>query len=216
MTLQFSFSLLSADETCPEQARQIYVLKAYKKSFAKLEGGIDEHRVLERRLRFKEPLPPQLSKAEQFVASFEQHGTPLVEVSLGIDRHNRPVSFWDAWLRGKYDVVVKYPEQRRAVLGDWKTGKVRESSDQLEIGAMLLMHTDPEIDTVVGVNIWLVTPELGRPYTFTREHLTMYDIKWFRRIVEIEKRDADKEWEKRQSMLCQWCPVKVCQFYRGG
>lgn len=218
--LQFSFSFLSQDDNCPEAARHLFVLRTYKKSFAKLEGGIDDHKVLEQRLRYKEPLPSALQKAEPLVVALEQRGEPRVEVSLGVDRNLQPIGFWDGWLRGKYDVTVKLAPTR-GFIGDWKSGKIRESSDQLEIGALLWFAADAELQEVTGANLWLrsaeigAAPKLGVPYTFKREDSGRRWAKWLARMNTIEKRDPTKEWERREGALCSWCPIKVCPHYRG-
>lgn len=218
--LQFSYSVLSADDVCPEQMRQIYVLRAYKNSYAQLKGGIDDHKEMEQRLRYKQPLPAPLQKAEPLVVALEQRGEPKVEVSLAVDRNLNAIGFWDGWLRGKYDVIVKLTAQR-GFMGDWKSGKIRESSDQLELGALLWFASDPELQEVTGANIWLQTPvpsakpKLGTPYVFRRDESGPRWAKWIARMTTIEKRDPAREWERRESPLCGWCPVKVCPHYRG-
>lgn len=214
--VQHSYSSLSTFDTCPEQYRQIYLLRAYRKTFAKQQDGIDDHKLLEHRLRYQQPLPAPLAKAEPLAASLERSGKPEVELSLAVNQHLQPVGFWDGYLRGKYDVVLRWPEQRRAFIGDWKSGKVRETDEQLEIGALLLLQNDARIDIVQGVNIWLQLPKLGQPYTFRREEKDALWVKWLRRMGTIEKLDPGQEWEKRESGLCGYCPVKVCQHYRGG
>lgn len=214
MQMQFSYTVLSCDDTCPEQMRQLYIVKQFKKSYATSQGGIDDHKVLEQRLRYKQPLPPPLAKAEPMVASLEASGTPEVEVSYAVKRDLSPTGFWDGYLRGKYDVVVRTPTT--AFIGDWKSGKVRETADQLEIGALLLMANKPEVDTVVGANLWLQVQKVGTPYTFRRAENNERWLKWVRRMQVIESRDPNVEWERRDGPLCRYCPVATCVNYRGG
>ena len=97
----FSYSFLDQHKNCPEAARQIYVLRAYKKTWT-VQGGIDEHKVLEDRLKTKTPRPPSLAASERYVQALEARGTPVeVELSLAVDRSLHPVDFWSkaAWLR---------------------------------------------------------------------------------------------------------------------
>ena len=217
MTLSFSYSFLSQDENCPEAARHLFVLRDFKKSWTTAEG-IDIHKLLEQRLKAKQPLPDALRHAEPMVLSIEKHADkPIeVEVSYAVDRNLQPTGFWTGYLRGKYDVVVRYPQERRACILDWKSGKVRESSDQLELGALLLMANDPQIDQVSGVNAWLQKETIGTTYTFKRTEKGPLWAKWLARMNAIEKRDASVEWEKREGPLCAYCPVKTCTYYRGG
>jgi PD-(D/E)XK nuclease superfamily len=216
----FSYSFLDQDQKCPEAARNLFVLKSFKKTYT-VEGGIDIHKLLEQRLKHRTPLPASLAHAEPFVASIEKYAVQPVEaeISFAVDRDLKPVGFWDkgAFLRGKYDVVMRYPEQQSACVLDWKSGKIRESEDQLELGALLLMASDQRIDRVTGVNLWLQGyGTFGKPYTFKRLEKGPRWAKWLARIHAIEKRDPAVEWEKRPSGLCGYCPVKTCNYYRGG
>lgn len=214
--LQFSYSFLDAYDNCPEQARHTYVLRTYKKTWS-VKGGIDIHKAIESRFRYKEPLPVELAHVEPTLASLERRGKPKVEVSYAVDRELKPVGFWDGWLRGKYDIVLHEKGHPRAFIADHKSGKVRESSDQLEIGAMLMMKTDPAVETVTGVNLWLAAPKiLGTPYIFHRDYMGPKWAKWLARMNTIEQQDPTQEWERRDSVLCTWCPVQVCPHYRGG
>ena len=217
ISIQHSFTSLKQFDDCPEAMRSIYVLKRYKKTYTPaITGGIDEHRALEQRIRYHQLLPEQIARAESLVRSLEQAGKIEVELSLAVARDMTPIGFWDGWLRGKYDVVTRWSADRRAFIGDWKTGKVREASDQLEIGAMLLMANDPAIDSVTGANLWLQTNSPGIPYTFHRRNLESLWLKWSRRMLTIESTDLSEPWERRESGLCGYCPVQDCPHYRGG
>ena len=197
--------------------RHLYILRDFKSSYtSEKDGGIDHHKLLEQRLRYHQPLPAALVKAEPYVVSLEQSGEVEVELALAVTRDLQPSGFWPGYLRGKYDVVVRWLEQRKAFIGDWKTGKIRESGDQLEIGALLLMANDPTIDSVVGANLWLQKPGPGTPYLFMRRQLEPLWVKWSKRMQAIEQADSTTEWEKREGPLCSYCPVATCTHYRGG
>lgn len=214
--LAFSYSFLNCFyEICPEQARGTYVTRQWKRSYdAKADGGVDAHKAFEQRIKYRIPLPVPFEHAEPFVQSFERMGAVEPEVQLAIDRNVQPVDFWDGWLRGKFDVVIRWRDKRKAFVSDWKTGKPRESHDQLELGALLLMANDSTVDTVTGVNVWLKTRHLGSPYTFTRATVDRLWAKWIAKMQAVERLDRNQEWEKRPGPLCNWCPVKSCEHYR--
>src|SRR5690242_16958733 len=110
--LAFSYSFLDCFyNVCPEQARGAFVTRQWKKSFAQVDGGIDAHRVIEDRLKTRKPLPAQIAHAEPFVQSFERMGTVEAEVQLAVDRQVQRTGFWDGWLRGKFDVVVRWRDR---------------------------------------------------------------------------------------------------------
>lgn len=213
--IQFSYSFLEAFDQCPEKARGTFVTRKYKRKWAAAtEGGIDAHAALEARLKGKTPLPPFLEGAEPIARSLERAGTVETEVLLGVTEWIKPHNSWGAWLRGKFDVVVR--RAPKAIIADWKTGKVREKEDQVELGALLLMETDPTIEEVTGFNIWLKTGAIGIPYRFHRDGKTARWGRWIAKIRKVEGLDPGIEWEKRPSGLCPWCPISSCEHYRGG
>jgi len=214
----FSFSFLDRFyNVCPEQARRDFVTKDYKKPFLQVAGGIDDHRALESRIKHGEGLPPGASPAaEPMVRALEARGPIQAEAAFAVDKHLHPVRFFDndrAWLRGKYDVVQRFGA--RAFIGDWKTGKTKEASDQLEIGALLLMESDPAVETVTGANLWLKAGKVGQPYTFTRAEKGARWAKWVGKMNAVEKLDPDKVWDKREGPLCNWCPNRECEHFTG-
>jgi len=218
--LTFSYSFISQDDNCPEAARHLYVLRDYKKAWDTRGGGIDAHKELERRFKTKQPLPAELAGAEAFCQTLERDGQPIeVEVSLAVTQHITPTTFFHptAWLRGKFDVLKRDRTKRKAFLCDWKTGRSDyEKDDQLALGADLIFESDPDIDTVTAAYIWLKEHKIGQPYTFTRASKSSRWAPRVKRLRDIEARDPRVEWEKKQSPLCRYCPVKTCENYQGG
>lgn len=219
MKLAHSHSSLSTFDTCPEQMRHLYIVKKFKKSWTpEKDGGIDAHAVLEQRIKLQRPLPSELASAEALVASFERMGSVEAEVSLAVNRDLKPTAFFDknVWFRGKYDVVLSWPEKARAFIGDWKTGKVRESSEQIERGALLFLRSFSWAKTVAGANIWLQTGKPGTLYKFRREDADHRWAKLIKKMLDIEALDEKVSWERKASPLCPYCPVADCPNYRGG
>lgn len=218
MTISFSYSLLDAEDSCPEKARRLFVTRDYKRAWtAAKDGGIDVHAALEARLKGKTPLPPQAQSYEPLVASIERRGSVETELPLAVDHQMRPTGFWEGspFLRGKYDAVVRRPPL--ALIVDWKTGRSDfEKELQLEIGALLLFANDPAIETIAGMNVYLKTGKAGRIYEFQRAEISPRWAKLIHRMRKIEERDSAQKWEKRPGPLCGWCPVKDCEHYRGG
>ena len=211
--LQHSYTSITLFDQCPEQHRHIYMLKTYKK--APYDPGVDIHKLMEARFRYSQPLPPELAHVEPMAQSLIAQGKPECEVSLGIDRDLKPAKSYDAWLRGKWDVILRWPDRARAFVGDWKSGKIRETADQLEIGALLLFAADAKIEEVHGANLWIGNgkAQLGIPYHFKRTDSRW--PKWIARMTTIEKLNPNEPWEMRESALCGWCPVAVCPNYKG-
>lgn len=222
----FSYTLLRDYGNCPEAVRQITILKNYKKTFTgDMLNGTDVHNVLEKRIKNG----PGIYKAEfefgdKVVHAFEKRGTVEAEVPLAVNRWLQPISFWgesgvgakiDPLIRGKFDVVVTSGDA--VVYADWKTGKPYENNEmQFRIGALLLFAARPAVQQVTGLNVWLKTGKLGQPYVFTRERASIEWAPLMKKMAEIDARKTDVEWEKQDGPLCSYCPVKSCNFYRGG
>jgi PD-(D/E)XK nuclease superfamily len=216
--IQFSYSSLDAYDKCPESMRQQYITKKYKRTFTpQITDGVDAAKALEDRIKAKTPLPaPLAAKAEGTIQALEQRGVVEAEVKFAVNHWWQPVGFWDGWLRGQFDVVLRDHEKRKALIMDWKTGNGMpyEKPDQLEIGAHLLMTADPEIDQVVGFNVWLKPGKLGQSYIFVRGDGAT--ARWTKKMRDIETLKRDVVWEKKPSGLCGWCPNKDCENYKGG
>lgn len=215
MTTQFAYTGLRDYANCPEAYRQITLLKNFKKTFTgDMLNGTDVHDALDKRLKHQTPLPDAVAGAEPFVRSLEQRGEVHAEMMLGVDYCCKPVTFWAGWLRGKFDAVAISGD--KAAYVDWKTGKPYENNElQFRIGALLLFQNRPEIETVVGMNVWLKTGQPGQPYTYTRKTASQHWAPLIKQMREIEGRKTDTEWEKTPSALCGWCPVASCQHFKG-
>lgn len=225
--ITYSFTLLRDEEQCPEMVRSTTITKRFKKHFTKeLTTGVDQHTAIEHRVKHRTPLPPEHYRFEPIVASFEALGPIEAELPLAVNHRCEPVGFWGAsgighqispWVRGKYDVVVRRHSERRALIGDWKSGRADyEKELQLEIGALLLMWNDPEIDTVAGLNVYLKTGKPGRSYVFRRDEISPRTARLIKRTREIDARNTQQVWEKRPGPLCPWCPVADCENFKGG
>lgn len=226
MTITFSFTGLRDEENCPEAFRSITVLKRFKKTYTKeMTSGTDAHTAIEHRVKHQTPLPPEHLHFEPLIVSFERQGPIEAELALAVNHRLEPVGFWGGsgvgfqavpLLRGKYDVVVRNRAKRKALMGDWKNGSDKyEKELQLEVGALLLFANDPEIDLVVGLNVYLKSGKPGRTYAFKRDETSPRWGRLLKRMREIELRDSAVEWEKRPSGLCPWCPVESCVNFQG-
>lgn len=216
--IQHSYSSLDAFDKCPESMRQQYITKKYKRTFTpQITDGVDAAKELEARIKEKKPLPQLLAaKAEPIVQALESRGTVEAEVKLAVNHWWQPVGFWDGWLRGQFDVIVRNHDTRRAVIMDWKTGNglAYEKPLQLEIGAHLLMTTDAGIDSVVASNVWLKPGVLGQKYTFTRGDGATARLT--KKLRDIETLKRNEVWEKKPGPLCGWCANQDCEHYKGG
>ena len=201
--------MLSAFDKCPRQTFHRYVAKDLpKETSSAMDWGIAVHEALEHRVRDYVPLPEGMERYEDRAAAL-----PLgsqVEQKLGIRFNGSPCDFFatDVWGRGKLDIfVINGPH---AVIIDWKTGKVREDPDELEIFAVLLRAHHPELVSILGFYVRLASGRIGRTHDLSDTVVKLAQIRG--RWERVQKANRTDHWPPQQSPLCGWCNVYSCEF----
>lgn len=218
--LPSSHSMLESYETCPYRHWKLKILKEFKEPPQDhLIWGNEVHKALELRAKFGTPVPSTMTRfqpiTDKIVAA---KGETLAECEWAITVDLKPTGWWsnDAWYRGKVDIAKI--GATRAFNGDYKTGKVKENSIQMERMGMLTLIYKPEIIEVDTAFLWIST----RPDKPTFGKVVRADIP---RIVQgIQNGVQDMlwseqhgTWPKNPSGLCKkHCPVRDCEFYGVG
>ena len=102
-------------------------------------------------------------------------------------------------------------DDKKAALFDWKTGKRKPGSDQLQLMALLAFIHYPWIEKVVTGFIWLKEGKIDRE-KFTREQVPELWQDFLPRITRMERAYNESKWPARPSGLCKnWCYVKSCE-----
>ena len=124
------------------------------------------------------------------------------------------MGWWDktCWTRGKIDVGIK--ANKSVLLADWKTGKVKPDSSQLELFAALKMAKDKTIERAKTMFIWL---QFGKTTVqdIHRDDLPAIWSSFINRSQRLDNAYQTDKWAPRPSGLCgKWCPVgkKHCEF----
>lgn len=211
-----SYSFLNTWSICPHQAARKWIVKDLPKEAEspEMSWGNEVHKAMENRLTIpRHDLPSSMAQWESFCKPLDGRNVHPEQV-LGMTDKGQPVGFWDGstWLRGKLDAPVV--SGTTALLLDWKTGKVREDSYELEIGALLLQARHPEIKVILGRYVWLKENRLGDTHdcsdtqrTFNMVHDTM---------DEVAHAISMGVFAKTPGPLCGWCSVTDCQHNRRG
>jgi len=213
----WSFSSLSKYFTCPKQYYLTYVNKVipFEETDA-TRWGTEVHLALEEYCRDGKPLDEKFLPFKPWADKIlSLPGEKFYEREFAVDAGLRPVAFDapDAWCRGIIDVLVVDGE--KALVCDWKTGKVKHDSDQLKLFAGFVMHTYPEVQQVKTVYAW-VGHKKTTPETYTRGDLPAI---WEHFVVKARKLAASYEndkWVPKPSGLCNgWCGAKQhCEFWK--
>jgi hypothetical protein len=216
--LKWSFSSLNAFETCAYRYQQVRILKTVVDVMGEeARWGNTVHKHLEDRLKGKAQLPDFLKSLDPLVVKVEAApGVKGFERKMAVNAQLSPVDYYakDAWCRAIADVTVV--NGKRALVLDWKTGKPRDSTDQLRLSTALVLANNPAVERVRISYIWLKDGNKTTQRDFTRADVPGIWADFLPRIKRVEIAQATNEWPMKPSGLCRkHCPVKHCPHYGG-
>ena len=212
----WSFSSMNTYTTCPRQYYLTYVNKVipYTETAA-TKYGSRVHEALELYGRDGKPVPEDCQKFTKYVDKvLSLDGEPFFEKQFALTRNLEPCGFDDtkAWCRGIIDVGVI--GSTKALVCDWKTGKIRPDSDQLKLFAGFTMQ-HYKVDTVKTVYTWLVHGKTTAE-TYTRDDLPAIWEHFITKAKRLEQSYDKDKWIPRPSGLCRgWCGAGKahCEFW---
>jgi hypothetical protein len=115
------------------------------------------------------------------------------------------------WFRGVLDLTILQPE--KAVVLDYKTGKVKEDGDQLKLFAGATFAQYPYLQEVKTGYVWLAHNKVSTR-TFVKDEVPAIWQEFIPRIRRMEVSQENDSWPPRPSGLCKnWCPVgkRLCE-----
>ena len=213
----WSFSSLNTYYTCPRQYELTYVnpVIPYTQTEATI-WGTRVHEALELYIRDGVPLGPEYLQFKSYADKvLSLPGIVRCEGQFGVTQDYKPTSFDDkaAWNRGIIDVSVV--NGNKALVLDWKTGKVRPDSDQLKLFAGVTFAKYPEVDTVKTAYIWLSHGRDTRE-TYRREQVPEIWRHFREKVRRLELSYEHNQWIPKPSGLCNgWCGAgKHCEYWK--
>lgn len=160
----WSYSSLTSYETCPKRYFHIKVAKdVVDVPGEAARWGSTVHKHLEDRVRDGTPLPASISSYEPLVAKIANSpNEKLIECEMAVTRDLKPTEWTapDAWCRGIVDVGLL--TGKRALLLDWKTGKRKPESTQLQLFAGLAFSHHPHLEHVSTGFVWLQANKIDK------------------------------------------------------
>ena len=210
----WSYSALSAFETCPRQYHEMRVKKAWPDPPGEAQQfGTLVHKYLENRIDKGTALPVFLNHIEPIVKKLEDtKGVVQAEYKYALNEKLQPVEFFarDTWVRAVGDVVKVHED--RALALDWKTGKYRDGDDQLKVQSNVMFATMPHVQKIGVVYAW-IKDKRTTVRTFERKDVPMIWQEFLPRVKRMELAHANKDYPPKPSGLCRkWCAVKSCEF----
>lgn len=216
LTKPWSYSALTAFETCPKRYQLTRVTKqVVERPTEATRWGNKVHKALELFALGKQPLPEEMQEYGRYVEKILSYeGRRVVEERVALNKGFRPTTWMakDVWVRGIIDIGVVGSET--AYLLDWKTGKHRPDSDQLKLFAALAFAKYPWVNNVVTGFIFL-KPKKFEKEKFTRKHLPEIWNEFMPRLSRLAIASTEDKWMPKPSGLCKnWCPVgrSLCEY----
>jgi hypothetical protein len=205
----WSYSSLSAFETCPWQWKLIRLTKEVQdKQYAHRATGNQIHKALEKSLMEGIPLPGEHARFAPLVERIKRGGGVVqAERKIALTLQLTETTYFgkDVWFRTAFDVRVAYPE--KTVILDWKEGKRKLNDDQLKLYAAVEYRLRPTVPKVEAGYVWLNHGKLDR-HEYTAEDAAQTWSEFTQRVARIEHAIKTDTFPKRPSGLCrQWCPV---------
>jgi PD-(D/E)XK nuclease superfamily len=211
----WSYSALSGFETCARQFYEVRIRKAWpdEKGEAALWGDT-VHKAIEARMKDGKPLPAWGTSIEPLIRKLEAaRGVTLqVEHKAAINANLQPTDFFakDVWCRTIADVNAMGP--RAMGTFDWKTGKYRDTTDQLKLSAAVNFASFPHIERITIQYVWL-KDNRTTTQTFARDQVPAIWSEFMPRVQRMRLAYERNEWPAKPSGLCRkHCPVLSCEF----
>lgn len=214
--LAWSYTGLSQFINCPRQFEAVRVLKSVKESQGEAQlWGEYVHKQFENRQRDGTPLPDDLAEHEPYMQTLDAlPGKHFCEQKMALSCKVEPCDFFakDVWNRGVLDFTAI--EHHRAIIVDYKTGKVKPDLKQLALFALFTFHTYPQVTACYTRYYWTQTKQETEE-EFLRSRIPEIWRKFLPDLKQYNEAFKTNTWQPRQSGLCHgWCPVTECEFWK--
>lgn len=214
--LPWSYSSLQSYETCPRRHLITKLKKLIKEpQTAQLAWGNEVHKALEGAVKGTDGLGTRFKAYQPIVdILMATPGEKLAERNFALTSAFKPVDYWapDAWVRGKADLTIL--RSTSGFLFDYKTGKVKEDPDQLNLFAAVLLAEKPLLERVHTGFVFVAANKIIKK-TVTRAEAPIIWQGYVQRVRRMELSVAEDDFPPRPSGLCrEYCPVgrKLCEF----
>lgn len=219
----WSFSALDAFETCPKKYYHARIKKDFKEpENDNMKWGFRVHDAMANRIMHSSPLPDgmqQWDKWAEWAKAPAQPNTLLkCEQKLAITAQMQPCEYFDkrlpVWFRTVADVLKVRGNVARLI--DWKTGKVKENSEQLALTAAALLVHYPQVEHVLCQFVWLAE-DLKSEELVSRKDLPFVWQRALPKITALKFATDTGDFPARPSGLCKkHCTVISCPYYKRG
>jgi len=221
--IALSYSRLSDYENCPRKFKSKYLTKTYPNdpNNPYFIRGSAIHKQLEdyanARISGRDPSPlsDDIARAGNIIEGVVKgYSIIYTEQQIAVDKDFNSVEWFSkqAYYRAIFDLVAI--EQSKALIIDWKSGKVRDYDDsdtgQLHLSSGILMSIKPQIEEVTTAYAFVEHNQtIARK--FTRDQLSDLIAPFHKAHAEVNR---DKEFLPIKNKYCYFCeiPPHECEY----
>jgi hypothetical protein len=215
MRRAWSFSALNNFLTCPKKYYHTSVIKDVREPESDaIRHGHHIHAAFERRIRDRDALPLGTRQYEPILASLAAlSGEIRVEVKLAIDENFAPCEWFakTTWARAVLDFICI--QDTRALIFDWKTGRRKDSDEQLRLMAGMVFCHMGEVTEISASFLWMQEPA-GQQIDnsiIKRAELPNIFSSFEPRLKRYQHAHDTTSFPAQPGGLCRrFCPVRKC------
>lgn len=211
--IAFSFSRLNQYEECPKKFHAVGIAKSVREVETQpMKDGKAAHKALELRVRDGKVLPPNLvhleSMAKVIVAA---PGDKRTEQQLAINANYEPTGWFDKDVYCRAIVDLSVNNGPRAVLFDYKTGKMSPDFTQMRLTGAVYFEHQPAVELLDLAYVWLKSKKITKE-TMRRDEIPDVWNGLLPRIQRYQDAFGAQDFPARPGRQCKWCPVKSCPY----
>ena len=202
MTMTYSYSSIKTYEQCPQKFKFGRIDKLPEPSGEAAERGKSLHSAIEANVKGEsDVLPTEIEHLREEIKDLRSMNA-VADKQFAIDQDWKPVQFFSkqARFRGIIDIYAK--DTTRAIVLDWKSGKVRDYSDQVRVYAAVSFALDDELELVKPVIKYIDQKKEQEYPSIPREVYPSLRAEIDRRMTKI---DNDTVYAPNPGFLCRWC-----------
>lgn len=216
--LPWSYSSLETFRTCPRMYYHKYIAKDVEEEPTDAQNyGTYVHTAFEARVADGIPLPDGLRSHEGFLNELARLDNRACELRVGLSAEGSPCGFHDpsVWARGVVDFRSEsrtVGDQLRFRLVDYKTGRPHERLGQLQFYALHCFHSGAAV--VDCRYYWLRDPAHLTRVVYGRDDFAALWSNFVPVLRRYNEGFVQGDFPPTPNVLCAWCPVTSCEFWR--
>lgn len=214
--IRFSHSQIDKFKNCPWSWKRIYQDKNVQSTESEATlWGTTVHEAVENFLLHGTPLPNNVQQAygAQFATYLPWWGAkPGLEIEphygIDIDGNHIDPEHPYCWAHGYIDVMAR--DRWQAWIGDWKTGKSKFKSTQLQLYSAFVFAAYPEV-THINTGYFRLQHNMVDNATYVRDQAEALLRPYAALYTHLTSAIANNYFPKRAGVLCGWCDVRDCE-----